>query len=265
MKQDPKKVYIMPLLGGMMLDSDGGVLYRERQIFALQFLTATSKIEKLLPDCYHPSEKPVVTASFVYNDGVDFLQGRGYRIATVSVSAIHEGKHGVTEGSFIVVMYEDNTMPIIGGRELLGVPKLYGDISDPRIMLDGKIRCEVSLYGNLLFGIEVEPKSKQPEQVIEAMNQNPRGAPMLGYKYIHAMDGEPDCSYPIATPSDTTYKEVWSGQRGRIFYGAPKEEDIGFNKSILDAIKSLDVKQVLGVSRSYSSNLLRIDLARRLE
>lgn len=265
MKHDPRKVYTMPLLGGMVVDSKGGIPYRERQIIALQYLTTASNIEKLLPDCYLPGDKPVVTASFAYNDGVDFMKGRGYRIGTVSVSARHEGKRGTTEGGFIVVMYEDDTLPIIAGRELLGVPKLYGDISDPRIMPDGKIRCEVSLWGSLLFGIEVEPESKQPEKVVEAMNQEPRGAPMLGYKYIHAMDGEPDCSYPVATPSDTTYSEVWSGRNGKIFYGDPEEEDVGFHRSILDAVKSLEVRQVLGVSRIYSSSVLRVDLARRLE
>ena len=265
MKHDPRKLYSMPLLGGMLLDSEGGLLYRERQSIALQYLTSSNNIEKLLPDCYLPGEKPIVTTSFVYNDGVDFMGGRGYRIGTVMVSARHEGKDGVTDGRFVVVMYEDDTLPIISGREFLGVPKLYGDISDPRIMPDGKIRCEVSIWGYLLFGIEVELESKQPEHVIEAMNHEPRGAPMLGYKYIHAMDGEPDCSYPIATPSDTTYNEVWSGQRGDIFYGDPKEEDVGPNKTLLDAVKSLEVKQVLGVSRSFSSSLLRIDLAKRLE
>jgi acetoacetate decarboxylase len=265
MKHDPRKLYSMPLLGGMILDSEGGLLYRERQSIALQYLTSSNNIEKLLPDCYLPGEKAIVTTSFVYNDGVGFMGGRGYRIGTVMVSARHEGKDGVTDGRFVVVMYEDDTLPIISGREFLGVPKLYGDISDPRIMPDGKIRCEVSIWGYLLFGIEVEPESKQPEHVIEAMNQKPRGDPMLGYKYIHAMDGEPDCSYPIATPSDTTYNEVWSGQRGDIFYGDPKEEDVGFNKTLLDAVKSLEVNQVLGVSRSFSSSLLRVDLAKRLE
>jgi len=44
-------------------------------------------------------------------------------------------------------MFEDQTLPILGGREDLGVPKLYADISPARILADGRLRCEASLWG----------------------------------------------------------------------------------------------------------------------
>jgi len=55
---------------------------------------------------------------------VDFLAGRGYRIATVMVSARFDGEKDHEDGNYIMVMFEDDTLPIIGGREQLDVPKI---------------------------------------------------------------------------------------------------------------------------------------------
>jgi acetoacetate decarboxylase len=262
-KRKPR--FSMPLIAGPRRARIGGIPYRERQTIALQYETDSEKISGVLPDCYEPADKPVVTIGFIYNDGVDFLAGRGYNIATVNVSTVFNGSRDNVEGSFSIVMYEDDTIPIIGGRENLGVPKIFADISRPKIYPDGKIRCEASLWGHLLFGIEVKPDRKQPEEVIRGMNMNPRGPPLLGYKYIPSLEGPPDAAYPIATPSDVTYKEHWTGVEGRVYYGDPSHEDVSFNKAILDAVKSLEIKSILGVSRTYSSTLLRGDLAKKLQ
>jgi acetoacetate decarboxylase len=264
-KLEPVKVKIMPLLKGTYLgDRTGGVLYRERQSITLQYETDKQAIENLLPEFYKPTDKPIVNVSFVYNNGVDFMKGRGYNLTAFSLSAKHLGERETTEGNFIVVMYENDTLPIITGRELLGVPKLYGDIPPVRVLPDGRIKCEVSVWGHLLYGIEVTPETKQGDEIINAMNRNPRGAPMLGYKYIHSLEGPPDVYYPIATPSDSVLKELWTGTRGAVYYGEPSEDDVALHKPILDAIKSLKMRKILSVSRSFGSSTLRTDLAKRL-
>ena len=78
------------------------------------------------------------------------------------------------------------------------------------------------------------------------------------------VNGEADAAYAVATPSDTLYRELWTGSEGRVYYGDPDEGDVGFDKHVLDAIKSLKVEKVLGVTRLYSSSVLRVDLAKRL-
>lgn len=260
---DPTIVHMMPLVAGPF-KTEGGILYRERQVVALQYETDPECLAALLPECYEPGDKPIVTASFVYNHGLDFMGGRGYRIGTIGLSARFNGERDNVDGSYFVVMYEDDTLPIVLGRELLGVPKVYGDISAPRVMPSGMIRCEVSVWGHLLFGIDVDPNVKQPDSIIETMNTRPRGPPMLGYKYIHGLDGPPDAAYPIATPSDATVTDVWTGDHGRIYYGDPGKDDVGLHRPILKAVKTLTVTKVLGVSRTFGSSLLRGDLAKRL-
>lgn len=123
MKADPSETHIMPLIMGPLRAQAGaqGAVYKEVENVELQFETDRGSIAELLPDCFQPAEKPVVTVVFVCNDGVDFMAGRGYRIATVMVGVRFDGEEDHTEGSFALVMFEDDTLPILLGRERLGV------------------------------------------------------------------------------------------------------------------------------------------------
>lgn len=87
---------------------------------------------------------------------------------------------------------------------------------------------------------------------------------MLGYKYIPSFEGPPDAAYPINTPSDSKIEQLWLGQSGHVYFGDPDLTDISFLKGVSDALKALPVHQVLGVSRSHGSSVLRGDLSRRL-
>jgi acetoacetate decarboxylase len=84
MKIDPNKFYLMPLIMGPINDQGKppNGIYREFQCLSIQYETDTDAIQALLPDCYQPTENPLVTAMFGYYDGVDFMAGRGYRIAS---------------------------------------------------------------------------------------------------------------------------------------------------------------------------------------
>jgi acetoacetate decarboxylase len=142
------------------------------------------------------------------------------------VRARYDGEQDHVEGDYAVIMFEDDTFPIILGRELLGVPKLFADISPTKALPDGRLRCEASLWGHLLFGIDVGSLVQQDDPVISAANENPRGLPMLGYKYISALDDIPDAAYPISTPSDRKLKQLWVGTSGSVFFGNPTAADV---------------------------------------
>ncbi len=126
MKIDPGKVYNMPLVAGAIFEiaNPPRFVYEHVENLVLQYQTDPDAIQKLLPECYQVGKEPTVTLGFSHNDGVDFLAGRGYRIATVMVSARFDGEKDHEDGNYIMVMFEDDTLPIIGGREQLGVPKI---------------------------------------------------------------------------------------------------------------------------------------------
>lgn len=266
MKIDNNKMNIMPLImeSWGSLREIGAKVYKEVQTVALQFHSDPCIIASLMPDCYQPAEEPIVTVAFIYNDGVDFMAGRGYNLAAVMVKARYDGKLDHVEGNYVLAMFESDTFPIILGREVLGIPKLFAEISPVRMLSGGRLRCEASLWGHLLFGIDVGPFVKQDDSVVSAANANQQDLPLLGYKYIPSQDDIPDADYPVSTPSDGKLEQMWFGTSGDLFFGNPTHTDVSLISSIFDALKILPIHQVIGVSRSRGSSVLRADLSHRL-
>jgi acetoacetate decarboxylase len=266
MKIDPGKIYLMPLIRGPVFEQGKvpSLVYGEVQMLALQYETGSDAVQALLPDCYQPAEKPIVTASFGYFDGVDFLAGGGYRIAAVSVDARFDGEKDHVEGGCVLVIFEDDTIPIIGGREQLGAPKIYANISPVKTLPNGTLRCETSQWGHLLFGINLGPLKKQNVLVRSVAGKRLSKQPMLGYKYIPSLDGPPDAAYPTLFLTDYKIDELWLGKTGNIFFGDAVEEDIGWYRQVIDALKTLPVRQVTQTVRFHGSQVLRYDLYRRL-
>lgn len=210
-------------------------------------------------------KEPTVTLGFSHNDGVEFLAGRGYRIATVMVAARFDGETDHEEGNYIVVMFEDDTLPIIGGREHLGVPKIYADISPIKTLpKGGRLRCEVSLWGHLLYGVEVPPLKEQ-NAIVRGVANRTKLPPYLCYKHIPALDGPPDASYPTLWHMDTHLDQLWMGTTGEVYFGNPGEEDVSYYAQITTVLAALPVRKVTQVIRARGSGVLRYDLFRRLK
>jgi acetoacetate decarboxylase len=266
MKIDPKNMYTMPLImdsWGIRKDT-GARVYDRQDVLALQFRTDADAIPRLLPDCYHPSGEPLVTVSFVDYSGVDFMAGRGYRIALMSVKAAFNGLQDHEEGDYILAIFENDTFPILLGRETLGVPKLFADIPPITATPDGHLHCEASLWGHPLFAVDAGPFVKQDDSMVSAANQNPQGPPMLGYKCIPSFDDLPDAAYPTITPSENKLEQLWLGASADLSFGDSTAADIALIASVIDALKTLPIRQVLGASHSFGSSVLRVDLSRRL-
>ena len=70
------------------------------------------------------------------------------------------------DGDYVLVMFENATTPIITGREHLGIPKIHADISAVRTLDSGHLRCEASLWGHLLFGIDLAPPMKSQNALV---------------------------------------------------------------------------------------------------
>jgi len=136
---DPGKIYQMPLVMGPQFDKEQlpGLKYPQIENFVIQYQTDSEAAMKLLPECYELDPAVLVTVFFGYFNGLDFLAGGAYNVAACQISARFDGHKDHVEGDYIIVMFENVTIPILGGREYLGVPKLYADIPSPKIMPDG--------------------------------------------------------------------------------------------------------------------------------
>lgn len=258
------KTYMMPLIMGPIYDQGTGIPYPEVEVVALQFESDRDAIQRLLPDCFKAAKDPIVQIMFASNNGLEFMAGGGYRLASFQVGAQFHGEQDHIEGDYILVMFEDRTIPILGGREQLGVPKLYADISPIKLQKDGHLRCEASVWGHFLFGLDLGPMKRQNAIVRRVAAHRINERPWLAYKYIAALDGPPDADYPMITRNDTKLDELWLSDSGRVHFGNADESDIGKYKALLDALKTLPFMKCVQAVRFRGSAVLRYDLSRRL-
>lgn len=266
MRVDPTKIYMMPHLMGPLYDKDAlsAAVYPNTETFALQFYTEGVAARELVPDCYELDEAPLVTVVFAYHKGLDFLAGGSYHLATFQIAARFEGEQDRIEGDYIPIMLENETQPILGGRELLGVPKLFADIPPVKIMPNGNLRCEASLWGHLLFGLELPPQKKQNTVVKTVATKRINSRPWLAYKYFPTLDGPPDADYPTTTRNDVKIDTLWLGNAGSVYFGTATKDDIGDMVNVIDALKSLPFVKLEQALHFQGSAELRLDQSRRL-
>lgn len=267
MKPDTTKHYRMPLIMGTMFDlSDRPKWkYPQVEVLAFQYLTDRAALEALIPDCFNPAKDPVVTVLFSQNNGLEFMAGGGYRLAAFQVAVQFDGDQDHLEGDLISVMLENQTWPILGGREDLGIPKLFADISPIRRMPDGSLKGEAALWGHSLFSLEIPPMKAQLAPVRAVANRRINSRPWLGYKYIPSLDGPPDAEYPTISHNDTKIEKLWLGKSGKLHSGSAGVEDIGHARNLLNALSTLAMIEPKQSLHFLGSSVLRYDLSRRLE
>jgi hypothetical protein len=140
------------------------------------------------------------------------------------------------------------------------MPKFHADISSIRRMGDDHLICEVSMWGHLLFGIDIAPPLKSQNAIVrKAAALRATNTPAFGYKYIASLNGPPDADYPTVMWSDSNIEQLWLGKSGYYYLGNPSEKEIGDFKPIVDALKSLPVKKVVQVAYTQGSMVLRND------
>jgi acetoacetate decarboxylase len=263
---DRTKIQFMPLIRGPLWDVGKAAqhVYQSMEILMLVYETDSDAIPPLLPEPFKPGKEPVVTVMFTDNNGVDFMAGGGYRFAGVSVAAQFDGENGHLEGNYVLVMPEDRTLPIITGREFLGMPKFFMDISPIRRMEDKHFRCEASLWGHMLFGIDVAPMKQQNAIVRRTAGSRSTKTPSFGYKYISSLNGPPDADYPTIMWTDSKIEYLELGTAGEFYFGDVTHKEIGYFEPIVDALKSLPVRRITQTAYSHGTMVMRNDKNGRL-
>lgn len=258
---NPRPLF-MPLLMGPASGSTAA-RYARVDVVAAQWRVHANLLAGLLPDAFlpltdGPDQSGLLTVAFADNQGVEFMAGRGYRVASVLVRAAYQRQDGPS-GDFVVAMFEDDCLPIVLGRELLGLPKLFADISiEDRP--DCSMVCEASMWGHTLFSLEtgpLEPRERLPE-------------PAAGPPSLLGMRSFPDpvsgelLGEPLLTPVEAALGEIALGTRAEVTWGLAGPGDVACVAGLLDALRTLAVDEPVVVVRSVMSRILRTDQIQRL-
>ena len=159
-----------------------------------------AQLEKHLPPRFQLRGPGVLSVSFLYRTGMEWLAGRGYNEFGVTIPVTFQGEEETLQGQLLLVIWENSADAIITGREDLGVAKLFCDIPKPQIIGDDLI-CRASWDGHQFAQLKLTGLT---EASISDLSPPADCDVTFHYKYMPRTNvtGEADVEYVVLAPDD---------------------------------------------------------------
>ena len=256
---DPDQMYRMPTHFGPRTGprrGPGGRKFECRDnpystIISLSFLSDSAQLERFLPSRFALDGEPVVTVSASYMTEIEWLAGRGYNTLGVSFPARYEGDADRLSGSFLTVLWENLTDPILTGREELGFSKIYCELPTPSA-LRGQHHVTASWLGFKFLDLYVNDLREQSRAEIDQLASSQSGAGTLHYKYVPRTGewGTADAAYAVLTPAETPNRRILERHvgAGRLHFQRARWEDMPTQYNIVNAFADLEIREYRGAS-----------------
>lgn len=189
----------------------------------------------------------------------------------------------VLKGTFLAVLFESLTDPIVTGREELGMPKLYCSLDSYR--RDGSMRIKAGWQGATFGDLEWEGlekvEVKPAGEATRAAGTNgapPSGIPkvegdgMFTYRYIPAV-GEPgkaDAEYPVFVP-DAEFSEVpkvhstWRAKKAKFSFDGKDWDSLPTLHHIATGLGGIPIIEVVEAKVVEGNGVPDVGQARRIE
>ena len=251
MQLDPEGSYFMPVSIPQRPLKAG--IFEDVWTLSTSYETDKDALAALLPVPFEPADEPVVTVHYSQCLKVKFLGGGGYNLIGVDLATFFNGRQDQLAGNYSLVMWENLMNPVIRGRELLGVPKLFADVPDPSRKGDDW-RVSASESDRVLLEMEILRARPRSEAAVNKLNADQANSAMMGWKYIPNIDGVGAAlSQPTLIGRQTHFSRVWKGE-GRIGY----DNDLTWETNpasvdIVAALQTLVVKEYLAGSVTQGS------------
>lgn len=136
----------------------------------LGYLTDGEMLSRYVPEAFEMIE-PVITVGYQKCCGIHWMGGGYYSLIALMTPARHIAS-GV-EGVYVLVIWENKTAPILGGREETGMPKIFADIPDHHV-LGGHVTANASHEGRVFLELELDLEDALTEQELSAMTAGSR-------------------------------------------------------------------------------------------
>jgi acetoacetate decarboxylase len=255
---DSGRIYRMPThfgpAPGPRQPTDGVVFdpkhSHRRLSVAASFLTDAARLERHLPDGFALADEPVVTVEFHYMTGIDWLAGRGYTMINVGWPATFTGRQDKAIGRFLAVVWENLADPIISGRDEMGHPKLYSEISEPRL-LNGAQICAAGWMGFRFLDVTV---SELQERSSSPTTPQSDGTLMLKYVPRTGTWGEAELHQVTLTPANDPDRTVERQQVGvgAVLFHRATWSDLPTMHHVVNALAEVPILEPRGGSLTHS-------------
>jgi hypothetical protein len=239
-KYNPDLQYTMPGHFGIPHTERSSLLYLDVTTISIGYLTDREKLEQYLPEPFEIRGEPILSVYYAMNKQVEWLAGGGYNLLGVDALVRFNGERDQVDGSFNLVLWENDTDAILGGRELLGVPKIYADIEDHKV-IQGEWRTSASNRGQTIVDLSATDLEPIPEEGLQQMRETSAASSWLGWRYVPNI-GEPGAALSQATciPSGGSPREAWAG-RGEVKWRRSTWERNPTQWHIMNALADLPI------------------------
>jgi 3-hydroxybutyryl-CoA dehydrogenase len=239
---DPTRSYMMPAhFGPKYTGSKATGWYRDVTMMVVSYLTDREKLAAYLPSPFEVAEEALVTVYYARNRNIDWLAGHGYNMISVNASVVYKGEDRTLEGLYNLVMWENLTDPILAGRELQGIPKIYADIPDHEIN-EGVWRCQASHFDNPIVDLSIRGLRVPAVEEITAFQKEQQGKDNpMAWRYMPSIGGFGTAlSEPTLFPSEAEYDEIQIGE-GELVWHQLSWEQNPTQFHIVNALEALPI------------------------
>ena len=239
---DPRGSYMMPAhFGPRPTAPRPSGWYHDVTSMTLAFETDPDALARYLPAPYRVADQAIVTISYARNRDIDWLAGHGYNLIAVNAAAVFDGEEETLEGTYTLVMWENLADPILTGRELQGIPKVYAEIDDHRID-DGCWSTSARHFGHCFLELSTTGLRAPTEAEILADAEARKGKDNpMAWRYMPALGGFGQALNEFATyPAENVIREAWVGE-GRAQWHSTSWEQNPTQHHIISALAGLPV------------------------
>lgn len=229
-------VYRMPVHFGGFPFYPGRPVYRDMLGIAIKYETEQEALLQYIPEDFELLE-PIVSVQFSDCRDVDWMSGGEYRLMQVTAPVKYLGNSEGLCGDYALVIWENKTCPIVGGREEDGVPKLFADIASERHVGDHWFTA-ASYEGYTFLKIDFLENGELNKQDIERINKNSK-INLFGWRYLPNLGkGGATLSHATLYPQEVIAKQVWSGE-GSVQWTRLTQEQHPLQSHIIKALTEL--------------------------
>ncbi len=253
-KLEDNKGYMMPVtFGGFELPAPDFAMHAYDTV-TLSYICTTDdgQLANYVPESLELLQPEIVYA-FSHVGEFDTMQGGSYNLIRVAVPVRFNGTRDQLEGQFELVVWENKTDEIIGGREKNGVPKIYADIEDLHGHAGDLYPGTPDYYTNaslngwtfVRMGMS-NPKPVGGEQLAAMQAAGP--GMNIAWRYIPNVDLRGAAlSQFIAYPVRTQIKSAWKGS-GTVEWIKDYTGQLPTQSRIINALAELPVLEMAPVS-----------------
>lgn len=241
----------------------GDAFYDDVTMISIDYLTDEDKLTTFLPRPYELDGPPVVSVTYSMNRNISWLAGGDYNIIQVTVPACYPGKKRKVCGHYALVLWENLTAPILTGRELQGMPKIYGEIDNHRVF-KGTWRTALSNNGLTMMEMEAADLNPMTCAELEAYQAARGEVNLMGWKYIpNEIRTAAILSYGTCFPISYRFRKAWSAT-GNLRWHARTWEELPTQAHIVNALEKLPMLKFQSCTVSQTSLTLHPSQVERL-